>query len=393
MAGRDHLLNFLPALAGVLFATSSLPAQQNPNPRMSTIEFSLGGTHILRHSDALLFPSSGPGFSIQAGVSQPVSGKEPWHSSWKQAALGANIIVAHFGNNRVLGQAAGVFPSLRLPVMSGQNFSLDFEIGSGIAYTTKFYNKISNPSNNALSTPWNNVTQLRWIVRPVCFHRASWFFTVQLTHFSNGHIRLPNKGINQAGLSFGYALPFRRILKDPDYRTMRGTDTVYVNPTAENDPSQKRRWRGETLAGVGFTEYSFQGGPSYRTCFFAGAASYRYQPQLSLLAGAEIEFNQSTYQFYYLDFEEKTTALQRAIRTSIFSGATVHLGRVSLRGILGAYLPIPKKSVITAPIYIKLGLQVDLLKESRRIRPFIGIYLKSHAAVAQYLALTTGVGF
>lgn len=391
MAGRIDRLIIHFVLLGLWGFAHSLVAQIPAAATVCGVELASGLSHVIRHSDELLFPSPGTGFTFQAGLVRQVSGKESWHSYWKNPKPGIQFLYSHFGNNQVLGQAFGCFPSLRLTILPGKKRTLDFEIGSGIAHTTKYYNKLSNPTNNALSTPWNNVTQVRWLLTSQSVHQISWFCSAQLTHFSNGHFRLPNKGINQAGLSVGVFLPYKSKTSAKLFGKSSILDSTTISSHDIISTFTRKRWGAECLSGIGFTEYSFEGGPPYHTYFFTAAGSYQLDPHFGLLAGAEFEFNQSTFQFYYLDFEDKPTSLRKASRTSLFGAAHFRLGRVSVRSVVGGYLPFPRQSVISAPVYFKLGLEYDILRPSQPVRPFVGVHLKSHAAVAQYVALVLGI--
>lgn len=327
---------------------------------------------------------------MQATWLLPSSGKHVWQTYWKHPSFGANLFYGNFGNPTILGFGLGVFPSLRLPLPSPKVFNCTLDIGSGVAWTNRTYHVITNPLNNALSLPWNNITQFRFLMGVKTGVLASWKLGLSLTHLSNGHVRLPNKGVNLVGLSLVRTMPVRSASdhtgKTSDTKEVLSTESVVERPLL-------KKWGGEVLLGLGFTEYSFEGGPPYKTYFFSGIATYRKNTFLHILLGGELEFNQSTFQFYYLDFEDRTTALRKASRSALFSGASFNFGRLSVRTIVGGYLPLPAESIISSPLYLKMGLQYHLLSDQKKLVPTVGIALKSHAAVAQYLALTAGCSF
>jgi hypothetical protein len=365
-------------------------AQITRNNRPTTLELSAGIGKVIKHSPELLFPAPEAGLSLQATLLLRSSGKYPWQTYWKHPSFGANLFFGDFGNPKILGFGLGMFPSLRLSLPSPKIFSCNLDIGSGIAWTNRRYDVLTNPQNNALSLQWNNITQFRLQVGIKTGMLSPWKLGVALTHLSNGHVKLPNKGINQVGLALNYSFPVRPSSESSG--KMSDIDAVLANDSITRS-ELKRKWGGEVLLGLGFTEYSFEGGPPYKTYFYSGAVSYRNNTFIHLLLGGEFEFNQSTFQFYYLDFEDRKTSIRKASRSAVFTGMSFNFGQLSMRTIIGGYLHLPAESIISSPFYLKVGLQYNLLSDQKKPIPSIGLYLKSHAAVAQYLGLSASCSF
>jgi hypothetical protein len=82
-------------------------------------------------------------------------------------------------------------------------------MGSGLGYTSKVFNQETNPKNDAMSTHLNAMICLG-IKSEFIFRRNKLTIGIDMTHFSNGAIKVPNLGINLPYLSLGYA---RQITK------------------------------------------------------------------------------------------------------------------------------------------------------------------------------------
>ena len=128
---------------------------------------------------------------------------------------GLSVEVRNFGYDAVLGYAISLFWYQNFVVFQTKNnLCLDFKMGTGLAYLTKKYDKNKNPKNNAIGSHFN---------AKVAFNLSLTKFSpnyhyglgIELVHFSNGAIQMPNLGLNGLSVTanFGYNLQ-PRIIKD-----------------------------------------------------------------------------------------------------------------------------------------------------------------------------------
>jgi len=287
----------------------------------------------------------------------------------------------HFGNDSILGKAMGIIPSIKFELLKINKVYFDFQIGFGAAYLNKKYDKISNPLNNAIGSHWNNITQFAVAMERQVYKDCHITVGAHFTHFSNARTASPNAGINTTGLTFGI------IQKLCEKKENSAEDFV------KDSTTMKRRWGGDFLGGWGISEYSFTGGSKYSTFFINSGVSYAFSPFIKLILGLEYEYNQSVYQFYYQDFIPAEEAKQKATKIASYLAGDLVFGRVVFRAQTGFYLPYPELREKTTPYYIKLNINVYPFPNHWKVRPYVGILLKSHVEIAQYMGLVSGVSF
>ncbi|MBK9256014.1 MAG: acyloxyacyl hydrolase [Saprospiraceae bacterium] len=307
------------------------------------------------------------------------AGNHAWESYYGRPRIGANVLYVDFGDKNVLGQAIGVFPSIDYYITRKRYFNASFQLGVGVAYLDKIYDRTENPLNNAIGSHWNNITRLNFLVEKRLFSNGSLSAGIHLTHFSNAKTKLPNSGLNIAGLSVGFLYK----ISDPPEK----------QEDIKPDPVKGKKWGGDVSGGIGISESSTAGGPRLPS-YFINAGVYReVSPFFRIHAGLEYEYNEPIFQFYYHDFDPENIAAKKATHTSFYlTGEMLH-DRFAFRFQLGKYLPYPDIRIDKSPVYFKLHLLTYLGNDTWKVRPFGGILLKSHLSVAQYLGFVSGINF
>ena len=130
---------------------------------------------------------------------------------------GLTIEFRNFGNDKVLGHAFAIHQYQSFNVFqTKKNLCLNFQMGGGIGYLTKFYDKEDNPTNNAIGSRINAKVSFKLELNKY-FDKIHLGFGTELSHFSNGAIQLPNLGLNNlsAYVNVGYNLSSRQVF-DPN---------------------------------------------------------------------------------------------------------------------------------------------------------------------------------
>ena len=354
-----------------------------------SIKLLYGPSKLIKHSKKITFDPPSNIEMWQSSLNFHLNGSKHWHRYWNRPTIELNMLYMHFGNDQILGKALGCIPSIRFKLTEIKSTNVNFHVGFGAAYLNKKYDKINNPLNNAIGSHWNNVTQFAISIERQVYKNFHIAVGGHFTHFSNARTASPNKGINSAGLTFGVTQSFdlksdkREEIKFLSDNIHKKTDTIFL----------KRRWGGDFLVGYGISEYSFTGGPKYGSYFLNVGLSYSISPFLKIILGGEYEYNQSVYQFYYQDFIPADEAKQKATKIASYLVADLAFGKVVFRAQSGYYLPYPELREKTTPYYFKLNINVYPFSDHWRLRPFVGILLKSHIEIAQYMGLVSGVSF
>jgi hypothetical protein len=119
----------------------------------------------------------------------------------------------NFGNDDVLGKAFSLhqYQSFAL-FQTKKNLNLDFKIGGGIGYLTKHYDKVNNPTNNAIGSHLNAKVSFKLEMNKYT-KQYHFGFGGELSHYSNGTMQTPNLGLNNFALylNIGYNFNERQV--------------------------------------------------------------------------------------------------------------------------------------------------------------------------------------
>lgn len=340
-----------------------------------------GASKVLKHSDKSTFDAPPYTYMWQvAYVRKPFN--TSWHRYWGKPNIGLMPTYIHYGDPEVLGTVWGIMPFIETFLWGHKKASkLSIRLGVGVGYHTQPYNRLYNPLNNAISSHWNNLSQmdLLWTF-PIAKGPLSIQIGGHLTHVSNGRTSYPNSGINIGGAILGIHYRWANINETESYFDKK--DSVLV-----------KKWSLEPSFGFGFNEYTLDGGPQYKVYTIQCISEYGISPYWRVHTGLYAEYNQSIFQFHYLDFDNEHTARLKATRTSLLLGSTAYFGNISARMTIGIYLPYPTIKEERPFLYLQPSIQYHFPKVLAACTPFVGIGLKSHLAVAQHLAVISGVQF
>ncbi len=207
----------------------------------------------------------------------------------------------------------------------------------------------------------------RWLSNRFKFTSA-----LTLTHFSNGAIKKPNKGINIPTFNFGMA--YALFNETPEYFTydLSAIDkkTIHFNLLFAGGVKERNQIGGE--------KYAF-----YALSFFADKrVSRRSRLNLGLEGFMDFSARQDVREGRQLDPGEEPDYK----RAGIALGHDLLLGKVALLAQLGVYIYRPYKA--DKPIYQKYGLKYFFTEKL-----FASMLLKVHYGKADAMEWGIGVRF
>lgn len=150
-------------------------------------------------------------------------GTHAWHHNLNLPYYGVGLYNIVFSNEEELGNPAAIYFFFGAPFHMKKKSSWDYEFSFGLSYNWKPYDNINNPFNVAIGSYQNAYIDGR--IKHVWYlnKRLSLDLGLRVTHFSNGAIRLPNKGINLIAPSLG--LRYDIIRREPvSYELAKGID-------------------------------------------------------------------------------------------------------------------------------------------------------------------------
>ncbi|MFA5815857.1 MAG: acyloxyacyl hydrolase [Bacteroidales bacterium] len=144
-------------------------------------------------------------FSVR--VAKQTTGTNLWEQLYAYPRYGIGFFTADFKSEE-LGQPISVFGFLTGPFFRIRHFSLTYDFAIGLAFHWNKYDPLTNPYNIAIGSAINSMVEAGIGAEVRVFPRVNTGAGFGLTHFSNGGITLPNRGVNNSfwKLSLRYEL-------------------------------------------------------------------------------------------------------------------------------------------------------------------------------------------
>jgi len=133
---------------------------------------------------------------------------------------GFGIAYYDFANPQELGNpvAAYLFQGARIARLS-RRLSLDYEWNFGLSFGWKPYDRDDNRLNTMMGSKINAFLNVNFFLRWMLTRELDLTFGPTLTHFSNGNTKIPNAGLNSAGIGAGLTYNFGRERAEIPQRT------------------------------------------------------------------------------------------------------------------------------------------------------------------------------
>lgn len=169
---------------------------------------------IMPHYETFRFFIKGHVKSVELNIGIKQNGKKLWQSIYNHPDVGVGFYFANLGNNEVLGNAKSVYGYFNTKMLEYKRLKLNLNLAIGISYLNKVFDMKTNYLNMALSSKLNVFFCGGFESK---FRLTSKYYLVSgfdLTHYSNGAIKMPNKGINVISYRFGVDYIFNEKVKE-----------------------------------------------------------------------------------------------------------------------------------------------------------------------------------
>lgn len=272
-------------------------------------------------------PSSPFNISFGASLYQS-SVNKVWGQYFRNPESGLTIRLAYLGNNDVLGNQLSIYPFANFQLTKKSNpLPLYLKLGMGLAIFNKPYDSVTNRENQVMGSmfSWHfNATFYKTILK-----NAENEFRLGLGyyHASNGHIQIPNYGLNAFLLS-------GEVLFNKSTRTFSEQTKI---------DSAKSYWVIEQRIGVGIHELagttSPVGGPKYGVFTTGFNIGYIPKNHIKWKVGMIGRYYTSFYQ-YQSDNNQNPSFLDASC-IYVMVGSEFYLGHIGLDAELGFILYRP----------------------------------------------------
>jgi hypothetical protein len=228
-----------------LFASCSFTAQAQERSFVSYIgpEIMLG--KIVKTNS--FFPETNFQKRCLINIGRIHTGSNSWAGFFNYPASGFSLAFSKLGNDTVFGNAYGILKYIEFRPARKLTNSLSFQTALGASYFDLPYHSEFNPLNKALGS------HINWSFRLFAYYnfytnsRLIFRFGGGYLHSSNGHVRLPNFGLNSGAMSFSVLFS--------------GKSDAFPDQLPKTLPDKKKHYSLQLRQGFGFHALGGTSGP------------------------------------------------------------------------------------------------------------------------------------
>ena len=275
-----------------------------------------------------------------------------------------------------IGNPMGFYGFFASPLFHhGELLHIGFEIAAGFSFNFNTFHLVNNPKNDLIGSNVNVYFNLSLWYALKLSERLDALASVDFTHFSNGTMNTPNKGLNLYGANLGLRYHFQFLEKKSEFKRVKGKH----NKKEFSPYYELATWFGFSGKAINTPSYD---GPVYFTGTLSTDFNRRYGWIGKYGLGLDVFYDYSLINRY----ENRSEAKNRDFTfIGIHGNHEFIVGDVALILQIGTYLW--KGSDVKGNFFIRTGLNYDLGKHS-----FLHLSLKSQNGLkADYIEL--GMGF
>lgn len=135
-------------------------------------------------------------FGAAVRIARQTTGTQLWQQLYDYPEYGIGFYSAQLRNTPNLGNPYAFYGFFNAPFFRINKLCLNYELGLGFAFNWKHYNPLTNPGNVAISADGSVYLDAGIDLKYAIGKRFELGVGYGFTHFSNGRIKLPNKGLN-----------------------------------------------------------------------------------------------------------------------------------------------------------------------------------------------------
>ena len=337
---------------------------------------------IFKHSPKFLPNVTEYSFGFELSASYKTFGNKKWHRALNYPEIGISYVQTHFGDRKIFGNTYGFVPFVKFNIFRIKPLYFYASLGSGLGYITKSYHPEKNPTNNVIGSKINSLIQFKMGFDIHLTKEVDLVLAAAFTHYSNSAIQSPNLGINLPSLNIG------AVYKPKQFNTVYNKEEPKYSETFKE--RRKNEYAFKFSLGVKDREIWGAKFPIYSVAFQYG----RYIGYANkLIAGTIVSFDQYEYDFQKeREIHVENNQIAEAMDFSLYGGYEMMLGNVGINFIVGAYLY--DNAFKGAPVWAKPGVTYYFTEFGKaKHRPFVGVNIKTHYFIAQYVEVHTGIAF
>jgi len=179
-------------------------------------------------------------------------GQESWHQIFRYPTYGIGIYQALFiPQNNQLGNPGALYLFFNQPLLGNEKIYFGYDLSFGLSYNFLNYHPEHNPEQLAIGTAQNIIFQIEAETGFRILKRLDGAVGIGFTHFSNGRIRTPQRGVNLYHLSGKLRYHMGALYRKDGLR--EGWPKVRPAPIRHILPKFNPRWEFYVCASGGVT--------------------------------------------------------------------------------------------------------------------------------------------
>ncbi len=168
-------------------------------------------------------------------------GQKSWHQIFRYPTYGLGIYQAFFSpRNNQLGNPGAFYMFFNQSLLGNEKISFGYDLSAGLSYNFLNYDPDHNPEQLAIGTARNIIFQIEVETGFRILERLDGSVGLGFSHFSNGRIRTPQRGINLYHLSGKLRYHMGASYRKNGLR--EGWPKVRPEPIHHVIPKFNRRW-------------------------------------------------------------------------------------------------------------------------------------------------------
>lgn len=310
-------------------------------------------------------------FSYSLRLAWQTKGNKLWQQLYGYPAFGIGAYSAIFKETSELGYPIAVYGFFNGPFVRLNRFSLNYELGLGLTFNWNHFDPLTNPNNVAISAEESVYIDAGVSLKYQMSNRLAFALGYGFTHFSNGKLKMPNKGLNTqaARISLSYALKdepvqFKRQPVPPFkdrhewlisfYGGMQ--NVLYTGPDTSADP---------TMRGINLPVFGVNNTINRQV-------DYKSKVGIGMTIGYNGSQNATVIEEDG-NLDELDVPFKRHITVSIYPSYELAVDHLSLVIQPGFYLYRKKTTNMTPGFYQRIGVKYHFMKDY-----FFGVNLRAN---------------
>ncbi|WP_167021253.1 acyloxyacyl hydrolase [Chitinophaga sp. Cy-1792] len=299
------------------------------------------------------------------------AGKQNWQRVFNCPSYGIGFYTGNIGNPNELGYPSGLYGFFYAPFHQRPRHHFVAGLSLGVTYDLAPYDSLKNPYNDAIGSKvavyFNADVGGVWKISDM----FDIVYGVDLTHFSNGRMFMPNLGLNMLGLNVGFRYHYNAIAKiartqiDSTYIAPRRPTCVYTPITPVHHYHEL-----SVYGALGLVQLSSDLGikAHYGTGSLVLDYDYRYSNFGSVGGGID-GFYDGSLGYIYKDRYGTANAGDKMLM-GLHAGHAIHISRFELVTQAGVYLV--QRDNEKGKWFLRIGFRYNIAKHG-----FVQIGLKT----------------